>query len=88
MTGRTTGRGYGAPHQRLRKRWAPIVAAGGVVCPRCQQPITRGQTWHLGHKDGTAKQAYSGPEHSACNLAASNDGKPARDPAPQPRTKW
>jgi len=37
--GLTTLAGYGAAHQKLRARWALVVARGGVLCARCQRPI-------------------------------------------------
>lgn len=43
----TAQRGYGAAHDRLRKRWKPIVDAGEAICARCHQPIQPGTvlTW-------------------------------------------
>lgn len=63
-------RGYGPAHQRLRKRWAPKVAAGGVLCARCGERIAPGAAWDLGHVDGD-RSRYSGPEHASCNRATS-----------------
>ena len=42
-------RGYGADHDRTRKRWARLVAAGGVVCGYCGGPIDPGDKWDLSH---------------------------------------
>ena len=39
MTGKTTLGGYGNEHQKLRKRWAPSVDRGEVVCARCNTLI-------------------------------------------------
>jgi hypothetical protein len=64
-----SSRGYGAAHKRARKAWEPVVAAGGVCCARCSQPIVPGDAWDLGHVDGD-KSRYAGPEHSACNRSA------------------
>lgn len=86
--GDTHRRGYGAAHQRLRRRWAPIVATGNVTCPRCQQPIARGERWDLGHEPGTDKRAYRGPEHARCNRATTGRERTATDPTPRPRTHW
>lgn len=87
MAGATTSRGYGRAHQLLREQWKATVAAGGVICPRCQQPIRRGQPWDLGHVPGSGKRLYAGPEHSRCNRSTANE-RGAADPAPTPRTKW
>jgi hypothetical protein len=58
----TTARGYGWAHQLMRKRLAPIVAAGLARCARCGELILPGQAWDLGHVDGD-RSRYSGPEH-------------------------
>lgn len=75
--GRTQALGYGYQHQLMRRRWAPIVNAGGVICtrygdpqfPACPGLIRPGTPWELGHDDRT-KAAYTGPEHRACNRRA------------------
>jgi hypothetical protein len=64
-----TERGYGLEHQQLRQRWAPIVAAGTVRCPRCGRDIHAGQAWDLGHDDQD-RSLYTGPEHALCNRRA------------------
>lgn len=61
-------RGYGATHQRIRARWAPQVAAGGVKCARCDEMIIPGELWDLGHDDND-RSRYTGPEHARCNRA-------------------
>jgi hypothetical protein len=61
-------RGYGAAHERLRRHWAPIVAAGNVDCWRCGQRINPDDDWDLGHDDHDRTQ-YRGPEHVSCNRA-------------------
>ena len=63
-------RGYGAAHQALRRRWASVVARGGVMCARCGREIVPGSPWDLGHVDGSGKGEYSGPEHRRCNRRA------------------
>lgn len=61
-------RGYGYAHRRIRKAWAPVVAAGHAICPRCRTPIYPGQRWDLGHTDD--RTGYTGPEHTHCNRSA------------------
>lgn len=88
--GTTTSQGYGARHQQLREAWASHVATGTVHCARCDRPIKRGAPWDLGHKDGTGKREYSGPEHRSCNRRAGAvlRNAQASDPAPRPLTEW
>lgn len=86
--GQTTAEGYGAAHQRLRRRWADLVAAGGVQCARCGDPIGPRQQWDLGHVDGSGKREYQGPEHRACNRSAGAAAREAADPAPGQYTRW
>ena len=74
--GNTTARGYGAEHQKLRRRIAPLVAAGQAICWRCGQKIPAGSSWDLGHDDHD-RSRYRGPEHVKCNRATSaRNGKP------------
>jgi hypothetical protein len=61
-TAKTAARGYGGPHQKLRKWWAPRVATGQVLCWRCGHPIRPGEAWDLGHDDHD-RSIYRGPEH-------------------------
>lgn len=58
----------------LRARWAPLVAAGSVVCgdPRCGLPIEPGQPWDLGHPTARALGGSDDgvtPWHASCNRA-------------------
>jgi hypothetical protein len=69
MWGSTKSRGYGVAHQRLRRRFALQVAAGGVSCARCGLLIEPGEPWDLGHDDDD-RRFYSGPEHRRCNRSA------------------
>jgi hypothetical protein len=64
--GTTTARGYGTPHQKLRKQ---LIAAftPGQPCARCGQPIWNPAEADLGHTDD--KMAYTGLEHQRCNRA-------------------
>lgn len=89
--GQTTAEGYGAQHKRLRALWAVQVATGLVSCARCGELIEVGAPFDLGHKDGTSKREYSGPEHRRCNRAAGAAAREAvrtADPAPTPVTRW
>ena len=66
MAGKTTTqRGYGAAHQRERKRWESQVRSGLVDCVRCGQRIESGDQWDLGHTPD--RTAWTGPEHATCN---------------------
>ena len=69
----TSARGYGAQHQRERRKWEPAVAKGDVMCarqgPKCiGKPIQPGQAWDLGHNDDRTQ--WTGPECVPCNRGA------------------
>ena len=66
---KTHSRGYGHRHQKLRASWDRRVQAGGILCARCNQPITPGEPWDLGHDDHD-RTRYQGPEHRGCNRSA------------------
>jgi hypothetical protein len=67
--GSRQSRGYDAGHDRERRRWAPLVARGGVRCPKCHQLIQPGERWDLGHTDD--RTTWTGPEHAdRCNRSA------------------
>jgi len=65
----TKQRGYGAKHAALRKSWAPKVAMGNVICPRCGFAILPEAAWDLGHSD-VDRSEWTGPEHARCNRRA------------------
>jgi hypothetical protein len=73
---KTAARGYGSAHQKRRKREARRVAAGTVVCWRCNQLILPDAAWDLGHDDKD-RTVYRGPEHAACNRATASH-RPSR----------
>jgi hypothetical protein len=65
----TAQRGYDAQHQRMRKRYEPLVRSGQATCWRCDQPIDPEGPWDLGHDD-IDRTKYNGPEHVKCNRGA------------------
>jgi hypothetical protein len=71
--GKTSERGYGIGHQRLRASIDRDVQLGGVVCVRCGELIEPGEAWDLGHDDHD-RSRHSGPEHARCNRATA--GRP------------
>jgi hypothetical protein len=63
-------RGYGADHDKERRRWRPIVAAGGAqcanpICLRSNRLIHPSEPWDLGHNED--RSGWRGPEHRECN---------------------
>jgi hypothetical protein len=63
-------RRYDRGHQKIRKRWAPKVRAGKVLCARCHQPIKPGEKRDLDHDDvDPSQRRYLGPSHRRCNRA-------------------
>jgi len=74
----TTQKGYGAHHQAVRARWAPLVDRGEVVCGKCGRYIQPGTPWDLSHPldDKTQRPV---PWHRACNRRyAASVTKPRR----------
>jgi hypothetical protein len=75
---KTSARGYGISHQRLRKKWAARVERGEVYCTRCGKWIQPGTPWDLDHDDadsivtGGSRTNYLGPSHRGCNRAWPN----------------
>ena len=82
---------YGIEHQRLRRQVARIVAAGGGVCWRCEQPIHPREPWDLGHSDAPGakvRRLYNRPEHRACSRTSGGwkrHGVLVKAPRPTPR---
>jgi hypothetical protein len=81
---KTTTRGYGWSHQQKRARWAKRVAKGEAICARCRRPIVPWESWDLGHRDGSGKREYSGPEHSRCNRATATHKAKRKRPVYDP----
>lgn len=63
---KTTARGYGTAHQKLRAALLP--QAYGTPCYRCGMPMLPGQALHLDHTDN--RTGYGGFSHAKCNLKA------------------
>lgn len=68
--GSAAQRGYTYTHFKLRKAWAPQVAAGMVQCHAvtCLMPtrwIAPGSDWDLGHTPDRSQ--WTGPEHRKCS---------------------
>lgn len=66
--GTRQARGYDAEHDRLRKQWAPKVAAGAVRCARGDHLIPADAPWALDHTDD--RTGYLGPSCATCNNRA------------------
>lgn len=64
-------RAYGSEHRRIRDALLP--SAWGTPCPRCGQPMLRGQDLDLGHStDLVIRPGVPGDriEHADCNRRA------------------
>jgi hypothetical protein len=74
---------YGEAHRKVRRRWAPKVRAGKVICARCGELILPGEKWDLDHDDDDPLQRrYLGPSHRRCNRAVVTHLKQALIPEP------
>jgi hypothetical protein len=63
----TTQRGYGLPHQRVRRELAATLPA---PCGYCGKMLRLADDWVAAHRvDGNASAGYV-PAHSACNERA------------------
>jgi hypothetical protein len=68
----TAQRGYGHHHhQKMRRKYASLVASGCAWCARCGEPIEPGEPWDLCHDDYD-RSKYMGPERARCNRGAPN----------------
>ena len=79
-------RGYGAPHQMLRRSWTELVAGGVVRCARgagCFESEVVGgvrvgglirpwEPWDLWGTTTMIGRAIRGPEHRRCNRATAS----------------
>ena len=69
--GKTSTRGYGTTHQRIRNAWQRKLDHGErITCWRCGTPIDP-SSWHLGHDDND-RTKYRGPECVPCNTATTS----------------
>lgn len=57
---------YGKEHREAREEWGRRIAAGGVVCVRCREPLSSDEPWDLGHDD-LLSEIILGPECRKCN---------------------
>ena len=64
----TTDRGYGADHQRERRRLKVIVDREGYVCTRCHRYQPPSTPFDLDHTDD--RTTYLGASCVTCNRAA------------------
>jgi hypothetical protein len=84
---------YGAQHKSLRRRLAPVVATGTVVCKRCGELIAPDEHWQLDHKDDG--RGWLGPSHTRCNaragweaMVASQNGNGNSAPFDEQPDRW
>lgn len=67
----TTSQGYGGDHQKRRARLLP--KAYNTPCPRCGEPMLRGQELDLGHSEdlvNNPRAVGDRIEHADCNRSA------------------
>jgi hypothetical protein len=82
----TSQRGYGTSHQKIRKKWARIVARGDALCTRCGVVILPTDEWHLDHTDD--RSGYLGAACAFCNRSAGGKKAAANRSAPVKRWTW
>lgn len=71
--------GLGAEHQRRR---AALGSPWGRVCPRCDEPMVKGQAVDAGHSEDRALGGADSPlrwEHASCNRKAGGRLRQALD---------
>ena len=82
--------------RKLRASWSVAIATSVVTCRRCQERITSGDKWDLGHATPLRAGGGNGdvhPEHRSCNRAGAavpaelraevrRNGGPHRYPGP------
>lgn len=79
---KTSARGYGAQHQKLRTRWKRLLQQqGDLPCTRCHLPVYPTDAWDLDHTDD--RSGYLGIAHTTCNRSAG--GRKAHNPK---RRSW
>jgi len=65
-------------HKNARRELAALVAAGGVRCVRCSEPIEPGAAFDVGHDD-RYPWLIAGPEHPSCNRGAPHRNSVSRE---------
>lgn len=70
---KTTERGYGSHHRKVRAEWQVKLDSGeAIFCrnPECLHPgvPVNPHSWDLGHEEG--QRGWRGPEHPDCNRGA------------------
>ena len=63
-------------HQKMRRKYASLVASGRAFCTRCGEPIEPGEP---GTSTTTILTVDAGSEHSHCNRGAANKLRTSRD---------
>lgn len=71
--GTRSQRGYDAVYDRSKRRVAPLVAKGIVMCWTCGERISPLDAWDQGHCD-INRAVIHGPQHRACNSDTSVAG--------------
>lgn len=79
----TSSRGYGHPHQRLRKALLPGMP--GSKCTRCGEVLKASDQVDLDHTDD--RRGYLGWAHASCNRRAGAIKRNAK-PSPKNSREW
>ena len=83
QVGQAVSNRYGVEHWKLRGRYQKRMSNGeAIACWRCGKPVDP-KHWHLGHKDGSQRDEYAGPEHPTCNTQTSTHRAAAKQRPPE-----